>query len=98
MLVIQYFSKICKKKAKKLIKKQFYKLAKNLPKIPCAKNPFEPSEIGNKNPHQKLPIMLDKNLLRQKLAELIIELTDADLGEVSNIYEAIDTIIAEVSE
>jgi predicted house-cleaning noncanonical NTP pyrophosphatase (MazG superfamily) len=39
--------------------------------------------------------MIDKNLLRQKLAELIIELTDADLGEVSNIYEAIEQIINE---
>ena len=39
--------------------------------------------------------MIDKNLLREKLAELIIELTDADLGEVSNIYEAIDCIINE---
>ena len=37
--------------------------------------------------------MIDKNLLRQKLAELIIELTDADLGEVSNIYEAIECIM-----
>jgi hypothetical protein len=39
--------------------------------------------------------MIDKNLLRQKLAELIIELTDADLGDVGNIYEAIDCIINE---
>jgi hypothetical protein len=39
--------------------------------------------------------MLDKNLLREKLAELIIELTDADLGEVSNIYEAIEYIMNE---
>ena len=39
--------------------------------------------------------MLDKNLLREKLAELIIELTDADLGEVSNIYEAIECIMNE---
>jgi hypothetical protein len=39
--------------------------------------------------------MLDKNLLREKLAELIIELTDADLGELSNINEAIDCIIYE---
>jgi len=37
--------------------------------------------------------MLDKNLLREKLAELIIELTDADLGELTNIYEAIDYLI-----
>jgi hypothetical protein len=42
--------------------------------------------------------MIDKNLLRQKFAELIIELTDADLGEVSNIYEAIDTIISECED
>jgi hypothetical protein len=41
---------------------------------------------------------MNTELLRQKFAEMIIELTDADLGEVSNIYEAIDTIIAEVSE
>jgi hypothetical protein len=38
---------------------------------------------------------MNTELLRQKLAELIIELTDADLGEVSNIYEAIDCIIYE---
>jgi hypothetical protein len=64
-----------------------------------AKKPQPPfSDWDDKNPHQKPFIMLDKNLLRQKLAELIIELTDADLGEVSNIYEAIDTIIAEVTE
>jgi hypothetical protein len=55
-------------------------------KTPIAKKPRPPfSDWDNKKPHQKL-------------AELIIELTDADLGEVSNIYEAIDTIIAEVSE
>jgi hypothetical protein len=41
---------------------------------------------------------MNTELLRQKLAELIIGLTDADLREVSNIYEAIDTIIAEVTE
>ena len=37
---------------------------------------------------------LEKCLLSN---ELIIELTDADLGEVSNIYEAIDCIIAEAT-
>jgi len=41
---------------------------------------------------------MNTELLRQKLAELIIELTDADLGEVSNIYEAIDTIISECED
>jgi hypothetical protein len=70
--------------------------AKNPMQQKPAKNPL--CQKSAKKPHQKSFIMLDKNLLRQKLAELIIELTDADFGEVSNIYEAIDCIIAEVSE
>jgi len=70
------------------------------------KNLSEQSELSAKNlpktrqKTDKSPktFRMNTELLRQKLAELIIELTDADLGEVSNIYEAIDTIIAEVSE
>jgi hypothetical protein len=58
--------------------------AKNPPKNPVAKNPPK-------------TFRMNTELLRQKLAELIIELTDADLGEVSNIYEAIDCIIAEAT-
>ena len=54
-----------------------------------------------KNPLRQKPppktFRMNTELLRQKLAELIIELTDADLGEVSNIYEAIDCIIAEAT-
>jgi hypothetical protein len=61
-----------------------------------AKNLSEQSELSQKLPPKTF--RMNTELLRQKLAELIIELTDADLGEVSNIYEAIDTIIAEVSE
>jgi hypothetical protein len=38
---------------------------------------------------------MNTELLRQKLAELIIELTDADLGELTNIYEAIECIMNE---
>ena len=61
-----------------------------------AKNLSKRSELSQKPPPKTF--CMNTELLRQKLAELIIELTDADLGEVSNIYEAIDTIIAEVSE
>jgi hypothetical protein len=39
--------------------------------------------------------MLDKNLLLQKLSNLIIELTDADHGEATNILEAVEQIMNE---
>jgi len=39
--------------------------------------------------------MFDKNLLLQKLSNLIIELTDADHGEATNILEAVEHIINE---
>jgi hypothetical protein len=60
-----------------------------------AKKPIIYRQKTHKSPKT---FRMNTELLRQKLAELIIALTDADLGEVSNIYEAIDTIIAEVTE
>lgn len=70
--------------------------AKNPMQQKPAKNLSERSELRQKPPPKTF--RMNTELLRQKLAELIIELTDADLGEVSNIYEVIDTIISEVIE
>ena len=63
------------------------------------KTPYRHFRIGQAKIFYNPPktFRMNTELLRQKLAELIIELTDADLSEASNIYEAIDTIIAEVS-
>jgi hypothetical protein len=71
-------------------------LVRQKPRQKSAKNLSERSELSQKPPPKTF--RMNTKLLRQKLAELIIDLTDADLGEVSNIYEAIDTIIAEVTE
>jgi len=65
------------------------------PSQKSAKKPVKHRKKTDKSPKT---FRMNTELLRQKLAELIIDLTDADLGEVSNIYEAIDTIIAEVTE
>lgn len=51
-----------------------------------------------KNPQQKPPpktLRMDKNLLLQKLSDLIINLTDADHGDATNIFEAVEQIINE---
>jgi hypothetical protein len=69
--------------------------AKNPMQQKPAKKPIKSRQKTDKSPKT---FRMNTELLRQKFAELIIELTDADLGEVSNIYEAIDTIIAEVTE
>jgi len=66
-----------------------------VPKIPCIYSQKTQTKIFYNPPKT---FRMNTELLRQKFAELIIELTDADLGEVSNIYESIDTIIAVVTE
>jgi len=67
----------------------------------CQKSILNVVNNTAKKPRRQKPppktFRMNTELLRQKLAELIIELTDADLGEVSNIYEAIDCIIAEAT-
>jgi hypothetical protein len=62
--------------------------------------PKTPPKIRQKTPtkifyNPPKTFRMNTELLRQKFAELVIELTDADLGEVSNIYEAIEQIINE---
>jgi hypothetical protein len=57
-----------------------------------AKKPVKLRQKTDKSPKT---FRMNTELLRQKLAELIIELTDADLGELTNIYEAIECIMNE---
>jgi hypothetical protein len=62
-----------------------------------AKKPVKVRQKTDKTSQKPQPKTFSMNieLLRQKLAQLIIEITDADLGDVGNIYEAIDCIINE---
>ena len=61
----------------------------------CQKPAKKPVKLRQKTDKPTKTFRMNTELLRQKLAQLIIEITDADLGDVGDIYEAIDCIINE---